>query len=336
MKTPKKYKLGDETYYIEELAERFHITAPCVYLRIKRGWTLKDFERGSRAKGCREKAADSFRQKWHRMRMHANQHPNYIIKKLYDDFEAYKDFLVKIGWKEGLNILRKDSSQPLSIKNYILSEKKKIGDSKVSQLAKEYGISHQGVYARFKAGWTEEDFKRGYRKYTKDEDPRIESLMEKYNLLRNKVRVRLKNGWTEEDFEKGYKRYNQNQKYFGKYSARELAVKFGLNQETVKSRIRQGWTLEDFRNGKRKNRQNKKLIINSTLNTCITNYIFEKKELFSKILEDFLKKHNLSANEISVEEKRQTLSGIEYVDYYLTAEGISEHILRMEVPYEAV
>lgn len=332
MKTPKKYKLGNKAYYLEELAERFHITAPCVYLRIKRGWTLKDFEKGCRVKA---KAADSFRQKWHRMRMHANQHPNYIIKKLYDDFEAYKDFLVKIGWKEGLNLFRKDLSKPLSIKNYVLSEKKKIGDSKVSQLAKGYGISHQGVYARFKAGWTEEDFKRGYRKYPKDKDPYIKSLMERYNLSKNRVLARLKRGWVEEDFERGYKRYNLKQKYFGKYSARELAVKFGLNQETVKSRIRQGWTLEDFRNGRRKNRQNKRLIIDSTLNTCITNYIFEKKDLFGKILEEFLKKHNLSANEASVEEKRQVLSGTEYVDYYLTAGGISEHILRLEAPVES-
>lgn len=203
MKHPLKYELDGKTYYLQELANMFHISVQCVYLRLRRGWTLQDFEKGYRNK---THYACSFRQKWQRLRFYTNKHPNYVVQEYYDDFEAYKSFLIKIGWKEGYNIFRKNPNEPLSINNYVLSDKKKMGDSNVSSLAKQYGISHQAVYSRFKAGWTLDDFKRGYKLPNKKSgNPEVRKFMEEFSLPYSKVSARLRNGWTPDDFKRGYK-----------------------------------------------------------------------------------------------------------------------------------
>lgn len=90
--------------------------------------------------------------------------------------------------------------------------------SSVKEAARAYGVTSAAIIARRKAGWTDEDHKRGHRirkKYAnhravpvtinKIEYPSYTEAAKAYNISLSAFLYRLNAGWTDADFKRGRK-----------------------------------------------------------------------------------------------------------------------------------
>ena len=121
----------------KEVMEKFNVSRQVISDRLKRGWTLEDFERG------------------HRERTKIPYHIRFFMEKFNLSLEEVTAKIAD-GWK------RRDfeAGRKLEWQKHIYSGKYK--NSKV--LAEKYNIPVRTVYSRIRYGWTLEDFERGYRK----------------------------------------------------------------------------------------------------------------------------------------------------------------------------
>lgn len=83
----------------------------------------------------------------------------------------------------------------------------------IKEAASAYGLTSSAIIARRKAGWTDEDYKRGRRKTTPSgaipttingvEYPSRAEAARAYQISPMGLRHRLDAGWTDEDFKRG-------------------------------------------------------------------------------------------------------------------------------------
>ena len=158
----------------------------------------------------------------------------------------------------------------------------------------KYNIPKTKAKARIQAGWTPEDFERGYKYYARLPKVaggyNIKELSLKYKIKRSTCQSRIRHGWTLEDFERGYKK--------GSKYGRSLCV-----TESLETKV--SFLLQE-----------KKSLFESLLEHI----------LFTHNL-----KNNKG---LSIEEIRHSLLGTEYVDYYIEGKDFRYHILRIEIPLE--
>ena len=110
------------------------------------------------------------------------------------------------------------------------------------EAAKAFGISDFALRHRLNHGWTDDDFKRGFRKRVGNHRPHEycrkpiticgitypsrRAAAQAFNIAENTFYVRLERGWTEEDFVRGY-RYDLRSKQIA--ALREKAKKLGFD-----------------------------------------------------------------------------------------------------------
>ena len=119
----------------KEVREKFNVSRQVVSDRLKRGWTLEDFERGGRKK---------------------NKIP-FHVKFFMEKFNlSLEEVTAKIadGWR------RQDFEAGRKLERHPHSGKFK--ESRA--LAEKYNIPVETVRSRLRYGWTLEDFEKGYRK----------------------------------------------------------------------------------------------------------------------------------------------------------------------------
>ena len=119
----------------KEVREKFNVSRQVVSDRLKRGWTLEDFERGRRKRTRIPFYVEFFMEKF-------NLSLEEVTAKIAD------------GWR------RQDFEAGHKLERHYHSGRFK----EARALAEKYNIPVETVRSRLRYGWTLEDFEKGYRK----------------------------------------------------------------------------------------------------------------------------------------------------------------------------
>jgi Mor family transcriptional regulator len=108
----------------------------------------------------------------------------------------------------------------------------------LQEWAKEYQISYNALYGRYKKGW---DFKKALNAPVQKRDMRtpIPHLAKKYKISERLIRARVSRGWTLESASTTPKK--RTYRFFG---VKKKAKEMGISISTVRNRLERGVPFE--------------------------------------------------------------------------------------------